>query len=60
MKSAAIVLSGLGLLAATYAAGPAMAADHSAGHPRSPRRHRHLVAAGQLGPEQRPGVAVGT
>jgi hypothetical protein len=28
MKSAAIILSGLGLLAATYAAGPAMAADH--------------------------------
>src|SRR5437764_7895543 len=28
MKSAATILSGLGLLAATYAAGPAMAADH--------------------------------
>jgi hypothetical protein len=29
MKSAAIIVSGLGLLAATYAAGPAMAADHA-------------------------------
>src|SRR5260370_4358237 len=29
MKSAAIILSGLGLLAATYAAAPAMAAEHS-------------------------------
>src|SRR5437879_4176547 len=28
MKSAAILMSGLGLLATTYAAGPAMAADH--------------------------------
>jgi hypothetical protein len=29
MKTAAIVLSGLGLLAATYSAGPALAADHA-------------------------------
>jgi hypothetical protein len=29
MKSAVIIVSGLGLLAATYAAGPAIAADHA-------------------------------
>jgi hypothetical protein len=39
MKTAAIVLSGLGLFAATYAAGPAMAADHS------PATHTSRAAA---------------
>ena len=42
MKTAAIVLSGLGLFAATYAAGPAMAADHA------PATHTSRAAAGTL------------